>query len=117
MLPRASDLQRRLHTAAPGSDSAPGSTLQFTLDRSLLLDLQRFEAQAHSPGLEVLGPVLWGLAVQRSRVNYCLQMARPVAYRIASSPDLSSRRCRAVTGAPTPRSWRHSCARTSRACT
>ena len=64
-LPRVSDFQRRLHAAAAGSDGAPASTLQSTLDRSLLLDLQRFEAQAHSPGLEVLEVV--AAAVRHAR--------------------------------------------------
>ena len=68
-LPRVSDFQRRLHAAAAGSDAAPASTLQSTLQstlhRSLLLDLQRFEAQAHSPGLEVLEVV--AAAVRHAR--------------------------------------------------
>ena len=64
-LPRVSDYQRRLHAAAAGSDGAPASTLQSTLDRSLLLDLQRFEAQAHSPRLEVLEVV--AAAVRHAR--------------------------------------------------
>ena len=54
VLPRVCDFQRRLRTATPGSDSTHCSTLKSTLDRSLLLDMQFFEAQARSPGLEVL---------------------------------------------------------------
>ena len=54
VLPRVSDFQRRMRMAAPGNDSTSGSTLNSTLDRSLLLDLQRFEAQANSKRLEVL---------------------------------------------------------------
>lgn len=65
VLPRVSDFQRRLRTAAPGSDSAPNSTLNSTLDRSLLLDLQRFEARTDSPGLEVLEVV--AAAVRHAR--------------------------------------------------
>ena len=65
VLPRVSDFQRRLRTAAPGSNGAPSSTLNSTLDRSLLLDLQRFEAQANGPGLEVLEVV--AAAVRHAR--------------------------------------------------
>lgn len=67
-LPRVSDFQRRMRTAVPvgaGSDSAPSSTLNSTLDRSLLLDLQRFEAQANHNGLEVLEVV--AAAVRHAR--------------------------------------------------
>ncbi len=46
VLPRVSDFRRRLRdAAAPGGGDA-GSTLQASLDRSLLQDLQRFEARA-----------------------------------------------------------------------
>ena len=65
VLPRVSDFQRRMRMAAPGNDSTPGSTLNSTLDRSLLLDLQRFEAQASSKGLEVLEVV--AAAVRHAR--------------------------------------------------
>ena len=65
VLPRVSDFQRRMRLAAPGNDSAPDSTLNSTLDRSLLLDLQRFEAQANSKRLEVLEVV--AAAVRHAR--------------------------------------------------
>ena len=52
-------------SAGSGSDGAPNSTLNSTLDRSLLLDLQRFEAQANSPRLEVLEVV--AAAVRHAR--------------------------------------------------
>ena len=73
MLPRVSDFQRRLRAAASGGmgglggldgTSDAGGTLQSTLGRSMLLDLQRFEAQA-GPGLEALQVV--AAAVRHAR--------------------------------------------------
>lgn len=52
VLPRVSDFQRRLRAESDGGADS-GSTLQASLDRSLLLDLQRFEAHASS-GLDAL---------------------------------------------------------------
>ncbi len=57
VLPRVSDFHRRLrHATADGSSLTSGhSSLDPTLDHSLLQDLQRFDASARTePGLEVL---------------------------------------------------------------
>ena len=57
VLPRVSDFHRRLRQAGADARSASGvpSSLDPTLDHSLLQDLQRFDASTRSePGLEVL---------------------------------------------------------------
>ena len=57
VLPRVSDFQRRQRQMGNASDSGANSTLQPTLDASLLQDLQRFENPAGpgpGTGLEVL---------------------------------------------------------------
>ena len=52
-LPRVSDFQRRQRVSVSDREGGPVSTLQSSLDRSLLQDLQRFERQT-GEGLEVL---------------------------------------------------------------
>ena len=54
VLPRVSDFQRRQRQLGHSPDPGAGSTLQSTLDVSLLQDLQRFEKPAGSGCLEVL---------------------------------------------------------------
>ena len=54
VLPRVSDFQRRQRQLGHSPDAGAGSTLQSTLDVSLLQDLQRFEKPAGSGCLEVL---------------------------------------------------------------
>ena len=64
LLPRVSDFQRRLRLVH--GDGGPPSTLQSTLDPSLLMDLQRFESNSKTgEGLEVLQVV--AAAVRHNR--------------------------------------------------
>lgn len=64
VLLRVSDFQRRARVVAPSAGGGTSSTLQSSLHRSVLLDLQRFEAQA-SPGVEALQVV--AAAVRHAR--------------------------------------------------
>ena len=67
-LPRVSDFQRRQRLT--GGDSVAGSTLQASLDASLLQDLQRFEDPAR--GRE--GPELLAVMAAAVRHNRALQL-------------------------------------------
>ena len=68
VLPRVSDFQRRQRQMGQPSDLGANSTLQPTLDASLLQDLQRFETPAVTAGAAAQAPEV--LAVMAAAVRH-----------------------------------------------
>ena len=68
LLPRVSDFQRRQRQLGHAADPGANSTLQPTLDASLLQDLQRFETPAGTGGAAAQGPEV--LAVMAAAVRH-----------------------------------------------
>ena len=70
VLPRVSDFQRRQREAALTGDGSGASTLQSSLDASLLQDLQRFE----DPARQGLGPEVLEVMAAAVRHGRALQV-------------------------------------------